>query len=334
MEALKNIFSFLFGSSSNKPVNQLAPEDDRHQVHVDNIQQILTKNEPTCPKCNQHMKIIHISTNDFINMSIYSCPDCHTISEYQFDKNDQLVKEINIYNPIVVDEVIHAERLGYVKIENFSLGKLWSVCGELCYPANIKADFPETNTAAKIFIKVKSHGDAIEGYAISNQFLIGEIKLSEKQVHSMFFNPYLSKLPKPEFSYVGIPSANCDMLEAVFPIRFNHDIQVVDDQTSIHRLSIIQDKIIQCNGLELYIRYLAHGVPSEESSIHIFEHIGLKSIIMNNDVETSEGYAIQLHTLTRHTLSAKTRSNISDNERKSFYDAIIEFFTMYDKTNG
>lgn len=339
MDALKNTLSFLFGSSqsSASPVNTQPPvvsEDTPSQVHLYDTPQASNNIEPNCPKCGQHMKVINVSTNDFINMSIYSCPQCNAICEYQFDKNEQLVKEIRIYNPVVSDEVIHAESLGYVNIEDFTLGRLWSVCGDLCYPATIKADFPESNVSSKIFIKVENHSDFIEGYVVSNQYIIGKIKLSENQVHSMFFNPYLAKLPKQWFSYVGIPTVNCDTLEAVMSIRFNHDVQIINEHTTLHRLSIIQDRAIQCVGLELYIRYIVHDAPLEESSISTFKHIGLKSIIMDNEVKTSEGYAIQLHTITRHTLSAKTRSNVSEAERKSFYDAIIEFFTMYDRTNG
>jgi hypothetical protein len=150
----------------------------------------------------------------------------------------------------------------------------------------------------------------------------------------MFFNPYLAALPKPEFSYVGIPTANCDSLESVLSIRFSHDIQIINEYTVIHRLNIIQDCAIQCCGFELYIRYITHGIPPEEKLMHSFECVGLENIVMGKDVETSEGYAIQLHSITRHTLSAKTRSNVNQAERRSFYNAILEFFTMYDKTNS
>jgi hypothetical protein len=224
--------------------------------------------------------------------------------------------------------------MGYVNIDNFGLARLWSVCGDLCYPANIKADFPETNKTTKIFVKIRGDKkEGLDGYVITDQSIVGKIHISDNQIHSIFYNPYLANLPRPEFSYLAIPTANCESLESVLSVRYNHDIQQINNDVIVHRLTIIQDCVIRCVGFELYVRYITHGIPKDEKPIYVFDKIGLKSMILGDDISVSDGYAIQVHSVTKHSLSAKTRSNISRAERQSFYDAVIEFFKIYNQTN-
>ena len=339
-EALKDTISFLFGSKKSDPVptpdhpvNTLSnPEDNATE---DTLLDKETKDDLlNCPKCGSKLRTIYTSNTDFINIRIYTCPECKMMCEHQFDKDMNLCKQINIYNPIKSDEAVYAENMGYVDIAEFALGRLWSVCGDLCYPANLKADFPETNTFTKVFIKIKSSDKKrLEGYIINDQNIVGELKLSENQAISMFFNPYLASLPRVDFSYLAMPTTFCESLESVLPIRFNHDIEIISNEVTIHRLNIIQDCTIRCLGIELYVRYVTHGIPPEEKLTHTFKKIGLKNIIMGKDLSVSDGYAIQLYNITRHTLSAKTKSNVSDSERVSFYEAVIEFFRIFDKTN-
>jgi predicted RNA-binding Zn-ribbon protein involved in translation (DUF1610 family) len=340
VEALKDTVSFLFGSNKSDTLpasdhqNTNLPKPDDNATEDTLLDKETKEVVLNCPNCGNKLRTIYTSNTDFINICIYSCPECKMMCEYQFDKDMNLCKQINIYNPIKSDEAVYAENMGHVDIAEFALGRLWSVCGDLCYPANIKADFPETNKSTKVFIKIKSSDKKrLEGYIINEQNMVGELKLSDNQTVSMFFNPYLASLPRVDFSYLAIPTTFCESLESVLTIRFNHDIEIISSEVTIHRLNIIQDCIIRCLGIELYVRYVTHGIPPEEKLTHTFKKIGLKNIVMGKDLAVSDGYAIQLYSLTRHTLSAKTKSNVSESERVSFYEAVIEFFKIFDKTN-
>ena len=329
--AIDQIFRFFTGEPNEKKKEEESKPSSGGDIRVDGESD---REDVECTRCGAKMNAINIARNDFIDFYIYACPKCKMTAEYQFSKDNTLNKLVYIFNPMRTTEAIYSENLGFVSYGDFSLARLWSVCGELCYPALIKSGFLEDTTSTKMFVKVNApNPKVIEGYVINEQNIIGEIKIDKDEVHSIFFNPYIARLPKPDFLYLSIPTTFCKNLESVMEIRFSYDNQEISTGIYSHQLNIIRDVINQCCGFEIYIRFITHGCDIEKSMTTLIEKVDLKHLLLDEDINAEEGYSIQAFHLIRHTLSATARTTIRPDERISLYDEVFEFFNIFDKTN-
>ena len=318
-EALGQIFNFFIGNSEYS-------QDTETEVQADSSSTVIT-----CARCGNKMKVINTINTDFVDVTISICNECGLISESQH-KDGVLMKMVHMYQPISSSEFTMLESTDIMPFENFSLSRLWCVCGKLCYPSLIRSDFPENGKVFMCFIKMDSRIDMddIDGYIINSNNIIGEVHLTREQTLSFFHNPYISNLPKKDFSYLTIPTERCENIEAVLPIRYQHK-QSTQNNFNVHQIYIIKDNPIRCVGYEVYVRFIRYS--SERiSMIETFQGINLKAIITGElPVEVDEGFSLQTFNLTKHTLSASIKSQITQDEKESFYESIIEFFQIYDR---
>lgn len=322
-----------FRSSNGEPTNtnEETPVDEIHTMEDINPDSV------KCVRCGNVMRTVNIALNDFNQLYIYTCPNCNMMAEYQLSPAHELIKTVHIYNAsIAAGDGSAIETTELVPYNDFTLGRLWSVCGDLCYPAMVKADFPEDGKSSLVFVKVgtKIKENEIDGYIINDQNIIGRIMLTKGQVLSHFYNPYLARLPRAKFSYLSMPTVRCENLEAVIPVRFNHHKESYMDGSTMHKLCIIHDRPIRCIGFEVFVRFITHDIPEDEPMLNIINGIDLRSIIIGGDISAKEGYGIQSSHVSRHTLSAQVRNNINEKDRQALYDAIIDFFTLYDTNKG
>ena len=329
--ALNQIFRFFTGDPTEEKKEEPPKPEGGEEVRVDGGND---RESVECTRCGTKMNVINVAKNDFIDFYIYACPNCKMTAEYQFSKDNTLNKLVYIFNPLRTAEAIYSENLGLVSYNDFSLARLWSVCGELCYPAIVKSGFVDDIKATKLFVKINTPDPkVIEGYIINEQNIIGEIKIDKEEVHSIFFNPYIARLPKVDFLYLAIPTVFCNNLESVMEIRFNYEKKEMTPGVILHQVNIIRDVINQCCGFEIYLRFLTHGCEPEKSIAKMLVNVDLKNLLMDEDINTEEGYSIQSFHLIRHTLSATARTTIHPDEKLSLYDEVVEFFNIFDRTN-
>ena len=328
-EAIKNVFSFIIGNYNN---NEHSESNTSHMPD-----ELPLPGTVHCKKCDTVMRRVHQLKTDFIILNIFECPECQSISEFQYNsETKEMARESYIYdNKITKRSSIISEAEGFVKYENFSLDKLWVVCGHLCYPALIKSEF--TNGASLIFVKCdKTIGlNCVDGYMINAQNVVGEIRMFNDQNISHFYNPYLANLPHKNFNYMSYSTPRCDALERVDNIRFEHT-EEGHDGVYMHKLTIIKDLAMKTCGFEVYVRFYTFGDKfHKHTKISTFlKGIRLEDIIMGNEnIEVSEEYSIQSHYLNKHTLSSVNRIDISKDERRELYNDIIKFFNTYDQYN-
>lgn len=329
-DALSKIFHFFIGYKEK-------PESEAEAEALDNshIQKEIDENNITCGKCGSKLQLLNVARNDFINFYIYTCHKCDVIIEYHFSKENKLLKVVYLFDTFKPNEVIESENEGLISYEKFSLGRLWTICGNLCYPALIKTDFPDESKTTRIFLKVNNpNPEKLEGYMISDQHVVGEIQLTNLQVKSLYYNPYLARLPKPDYLYLAIPTTYCTSVESVLEIRFRYETTDISNEIIIHKLNIIKDNIHQCSGFEIYIKFITHGCPKEKKISTVLKKIDFRSILLEEDIHTAKGYGIQVYHLTHHTLSAITRNEVDFESRNGLYESVIEFFAIYDKTNS
>ena len=323
-EAIGKVFSFIIGRKSND--NVVVSDQGRDRV--------VTNKNIVCRKCETIMRPMNKLRTDFIMMEIYECPNCKTISEYQRNtETKEVVRESHVYdNRIDTRSSIIAETEGYIKYENFTLDKLWVVCGNLCYPALIRSEF--TNSTSLIFVKCGSDLglNSVDGFIINAQNVVGEIRVFNDQNISHFYNPYLARLPHKDFKYISYPTTRCDALEAVDNIRFDHTKEG-HNGVYLHKLAVLKDMPLRAVGLEVYVKFYTFGEKFEKpiKMMKLINGINLKDIVMGKShIIIDEEYSIQSMYVNKHTISSINKIDISTGERAEFYKDIIKFFTTYD----
>ena len=324
-QALKSILMFCMGrkDDDNEPET---PQEDNSSAGED-------ESFIKCSRCNSIMESMSVTTSDFVILHIYQCPKCGSVSEFQYDnKTNELIRETHIFTAHTTDTGAFSEIYGAIPYANFSLDRLWSIGGHLCYPALVKTEFADADTSTLIFIRVDSDriSNHLDGFYINEQNIVGEIKIILEQSISQFYNPYLANLPNPEFVYISSPTIRCEALESVFGIRYQHTI---DGHTGIyvHRLKIIKDVPLKVCGLEVYVKFTSISPSDTISMSELIKAIDLRSIIMGkNSIETDDTFAVQTYYLTKYMISSVSRTNISKEIRKLFYSDILEFFTKHD----
>ena len=322
-QAIRTIISHIFGggtdtSSTNNDDNG-ANDNDTYTL---------------CPKCNHIMGSINVASTDFIILHIYECPECGTISEYQFDnETNELIKDIHVYDKRVANVGNFSETLGLISYENFSLDRLWSVCGHLCFPVLVKSEFSDRSSL--IFVKV-GHSlahNTIDGYSINSNDIIGHVHMTTEHNISHFCNPYLANLPHHKFNYISVPTARCEQLEIVYGIRFLYKKEGHDGGYA-RKLVIVKDLPLRCMGLELYIKFYTNGISENILMMDLIKGLHVKEIVMGaSNIEVENGYSIQKTNLVKITLSATGRENISTELREEFYRDIVVFFSQFDESN-
>ena len=318
-EAMRNIFSFIIGTRDANSATKLLSQN------------------VVCKKCGSPMHLLNKLKTDFIILEIYTCPECSSITEFQYEsESNELIRESYVYdNKISSRSSIITESEGYIKYENFSLDKLWVVCGHLCYPALIKSEF--TDKSSLIFVKCENEIalNCVDGFIINAQNVVGEIRIFSDQNISHFYNPYLSRLPHKDFHYMSYPTPRCSALEAVDSIRFDH-VETGHNGVYMHKLTIIKDMPLRASGIEVYIKFYSFGEKLHRSNkiMKYIKGIKLRDIIMGKtSFETTEEYSIQSFNVNKHTISSVNRIDISMEERLDFYNDIVKFFEVYDQYN-
>jgi hypothetical protein len=171
---------------------------------------------------------------------------------------------------------------------------------------------------------------------INEQNIVGEIRVFTDQNISHFYNPYLARLPHKDYRYMAYPTPRCDALEMVDNIRFEH-IEEGHNGVYMHKLTILKDMPLRTSGLEVYVRFYTFGEKFRNSHkiMKYIKGIKLKEIIMGStNIEVGEEYSLQSFYVNKHTISSVNRIDISDTERRDFYNDIVKFFTTYDKYNS
>ena len=317
-EAFKRVFSFLLGR------NQSTQEENTPQASEEDTYVI-------CQSCGHVMGSINVAETDFVLLHIYQCPNCGSISEFQFDnETSKLIRVSHIFDNNASDASSISEVEGILTYENFSMDRLWAICGFLCYPALIKSEF--TNKTSLIFVKAGNLiGDtSAAGYIINSQNVIGEISIIHEDNISHFYNPYLANLPHREFSYMSVPTPRCEMLESVCNIRFKYEL-TGHSGVYVHTLTIIKDVPLKCYGLECVVRFHTYGDCHNVPKSKLLENINIKGLILGEEnIELAEGYSIQAGRVSKITLSSTGRCNITEDQRVAFYNDIKAFFQRYD----
>jgi phage FluMu protein Com len=98
-EAMRNIFSFIIGTKDNS------------------TSKLLSQNV-ICKKCGSHMHLLNKLKTDFIILEIYSCPECSSISEFQYEaESNEIIRESYVYdNKISNRSSIITESEGYINM--------------------------------------------------------------------------------------------------------------------------------------------------------------------------------------------------------------------------
>ena len=284
--------------------------------------------EIICPRCDETLELIHPSVSDILTVMIYKCPNCGLIDERQFDENKELTKEIFVYDS-KKSENSYSELLSLIDYKAFNLDRLWEVCGELCYPILMRTEFSTNINLFFIPVTDTLQQNSIEGYLITHSDILIKAKIEKSNNLSYFMNPYLFRLPHPTFMYgtTHIPG-NINIL-SVSPIRYRHKIKSKSG-LGIHELYIIQDFPIPCYSIEVFIRYCTTGdIPDSTPIAEVMDSIDMENIIMNgSNVHTAQGYYINAVRLSRVNLYSMGSTDLTPGERKSFYEAIKQFFEL------
>lgn len=339
LDGLKEVGRYLFrsGGVEEAPTQEPPTVTDETIVEDDKKDDGKQTDNVACSRCGGPMRTINVAVSDFHKIYIYTCSECGFVTEHQYDINGELVKTVNMYKTNIIGRDSSVlETTNIVPYDNLSLTRLWSVCGDLCYPSYIRSDFPEIEKPSVVFIKVnkKRKNDVVEGYIINEQNVIGKLIATNDRILSYYYNPYLARLPQKEFDYLAMPTSRCESLEAVIPVRYHHSQDSLGNGVILHKLYIIEDIPIRCMGYEVYIRFITHNIPHDESMTDIINGIDLKSIIIGGDLTVQKGYGIQASRLIRHTLSAQICHNIDESDKLAFYNSVKDFFMVYDKSRG
>ena len=317
--AIKKIGKFLLGGESD--------ESD--------LDELVNNEIKLCPKCKNVMESINVYSNDFVISKVYECQRCHTISEIQYNEDEsEVIRDCNIFKNIPCGIDLFSEREGIASYDNFSLNVLWSVCGVLCYPALIKTTLSDKATV--IFVKVGNvlSDRNIDGFTIDSNNVIGKVQILKDVDSSHFFNPYLSNLPYPNFSFISLPTNRCEMLESVMNIRFNYTREEMNNIIR-HDLTIIKDISLKCLGLIVKVSFdTDNSIDGRSNMVDIISGIHLRDIVLGNlDISTEDEFSIRSATIYKHTISSSHMHNISDDMRNDLWNDILIFFTQYDLYN-
>ena len=289
-----------------------------------------------CPACHANMRRCNTSMSDFYTMKIYECPECRTVSEFQYEtETNKMMRIVHIMDRNASNSSAFMETEGIIDYKNFSLDRLWAIGGVLCYPVMIRTEFADRGSL--VFIKVgdKVTYGAVEGFLINANDVVGQIKLMKSDSMSHFCNPYLANLPHPNYTWISSPTLRCAELEVVYNIRFNHRVRGHNGM-ALHSLMIIKDNPLRAMGMEVYIRfYCTNGFDGDKLHMpmsELIKKIDLEAIIMGeSDIKVDEEYGIQAASVERHTLSSLNKKNISEDLRAEFFDDVRKFFWLYDK---
>ena len=319
-QAIKKILKFIFTGESN--IETHAPVVEQEHYHDTN---------KYCHKCKSHMNMINKSVNDFMILEIYECPECHSISEYHYDDNDNVLREFHILDADPSNVSLLSELNGVVPYENFSLSRLWNVSGFLCYPMLVKTESNEKPTLIFVKVGTSMEFNNLDGFIIDTNNVIGEVHIIKDQNISYFVNPYLAHLPYPTFSFISVPTTKCDALESVMDIRFKHEV-FGHDGFYKHELIIIKDIGLKANGIEVNIHFNTdEDISNNVSMMTILNGIDLKSIVLGKtEIHTQDKFSINSASLYTHNLSSIGKHHISDDMREQFWKDIEMFFMQYD----
>lgn len=297
-----------------------------------NISEInINNSEKRCIKCNNVLTHTNSIINDFINIYIYECNNCNTVSEYQYDKNNNMLKEVHLYTKVNNDSSSYSELLDDIKSESFSIDKLYTIDTFLCFPVLLYNNF--FNKVDVVFVKINDvlKYNEIHGFVIHNN-IIGYLDINKQDHIGYFYNPYLSNLPHKEFNFVPIKQNISENLKPINCIRYKYNVENKDYNIYLHKLEAILDMPLKCIGLCINLEFYTYNIPD---GIRIIDHLRkldlYRIITLDNIVPTGDNYTIKSFSIIKHTLSSISDKNISLDLKKELYFTIEKFFEEYDK---
>lgn len=312
-KAISNIKKYIIGNDKNDIYEDVDLNHDR-----------------VCIRCNN--KLLHLTStiNDFINIYIYRCNNCNTISEYQYNKDNLLIKEVHIYNNINSDSSSYSELINDVGISTFSIDRLYIIDNFLCYPVLFYNNFFDKIDVLFVKIEDRLTYDQLHGFIIHNN-IIGYIDI-EKQDHiAYFFNPYLERLPHADWIYIKEKQNPSDIIKTITPLRYKYEIKNLDNGINLHILQIMMDIPMKCIGIGLKIEFYTRDIPLDTKIYKLIEDLKINELIHSNSILTLEDkYTLHSLTIIEHTLSSIIYNNISKELKENFADEIKKIFTEYD----
>lgn len=309
VEALKNIKNFILGRS-DEPVESV-------EISTDIV----------CKKCGEPMGVFEQFTNDIATIIVYQCANCGSFKELQYNQHNELMKDINIYDPFPSTNSHYLEILNKLKYNQFSLLRLWIINGILCFPVLMRADVSDNVTMLFVQVGTNLKHDNIDCFLVNDNNIVSEAIISNDNSFSYFFNPYLSMLPHPDLNVKVNTTERSDGIDYASSIRYQHKIQTIQNRT-VHKLRIIKDYPIQNYGIEIYVKFITHESVEENTPIsEIIEKIDLKSIILARpSVNIDINYSIQSSHVMQIGYSNINKKCISNEQREKLCEHIINFF--------
>ena len=308
-EALKSIGNFIFGI---KPNNHENVDDKENAI---------------CRKCGEHLGLYEQFTNDFLTIIVYQCNECGSFRELQYNANNELMKEINIYEKFPATNTFYLEILSKLQYNQFSLLRLWLINGHLCFPVLMRSDVSSNVTL--LFVKVGTNltHDNIHGFLVNENNIVSEAIISKDNSFSYFYNPYLSKLPHPDLDVKANTTERADGIDYASNIRFQHKIQRIQNR-NVHKLRIIEDFPIQNYGIEVYVKFITHDNVDDNLPIsEIIKKIDLENIVLGRrSVNTDIDYSIQTSHVAKICPSYNDKNSVSPEQREKLIEDIMYFF--------
>lgn len=316
-DALKHTFSFIFLSNGNKPT------DDDILDDADN-------NDIECPRCKGVMVVVNQLIGEFLTMIIYRCPICGLTKEIQFNQETgEIMKDVTLYDRFAHSSSTYMEILNECKYNEFALDRLWEIGGVPCYPILLKTHL--SDDIDLVFIKLNDdlNNNSVNGFILTDNGMIGQVKINKSDGYSYFLNPYLYKIPHTTFNYVSSPTPINNNVFTISPIRYRFKTSHLKN-SYLYEFSIIEDFPVQSYGIEVFVKFAAFDNFSQTPISKVIQMIDLKHIICCPETNPDPGSEIYIQEMrtSKINLFSTTSRNISKDLREHFYSSIVKFFKL------
>lgn len=313
-DAIKSVLYFVTGKNPPETIEERIEED----VETDHLK---------CLKCNNTLDSYNQYNNDKERVLIYKCNNCEAIKEIHYDKNNEIIRDINIFSKFPSNSSSYLEILNSLEYNQFALDRLWVINGKLCFPVLLKTDVDDSLNL--IFASVGSdlmHED-VKCYILNNSNIISEAILSRMQTYSYFFNPYLSHLPFPDLNFKINYTHRGEAIQYASDIRYQHKIQKINNRI-VHKLYIVKDYPILNYGIELYVKFLTYDNSEDEEPIKdLIIKLDLESLILGKESFNIDiNYSIQSSHILMVNEYSLCKKSISQEQRISLFEDIKQFF--------
>ena len=335
MEALKNVFSF--HSDPNDPSgnhtieNDSSPDSNEESIKDDEQEEQSskeTKDIRRCEHCGEKMELYRSIDTSFLSIVVFHCPNCNNYRELDYEVPSQRVlKTIDLYNTKNQYMYSFTDSSLAPNVNSFSLYQLWDICGCICYPAYVKIG--ENEAARMVFIQATDHPEKYEAqraFIVTSNNMIAEIMLGRSSFVYFISNPYLSKIPHPDYIYVSLPTEINPSISTVMNVRYRITKRDFDEDNYWIEMNFVEDFPFHCFGIEVELKFIHKKSLGELSTMDLIHSIHLREIILGeSEIQLSEGFYIQSSRVTKVNLFEIATKVIPQDTRNQVYNDILRF---------